>query len=153
MADRREQILAELESVVADLGGYTFKRNDLNIDGSELPCIILLDGDEENDVEAYGRGRPANSPQIMRMYPQLYFALEDHPEGVGPLVNMTRGTIVHAVLSDVGLQGLVHNREIRYEGMESDLALGRSITGQAGIQLSMSYVLYPDDLAPAEETT
>lgn len=148
MADRREEILTTLAEVLKDLPGFTFKRNDMNIDESELPIIIMLDGDEDNESDAYGRGRPSHAPQIMRMYPQVYFALQDQPEIVGPTVNTTRGTIIHAVVSDVELQDLCFNREVRYEGMESDLNLGSSVAGQAGMQFSMAYVLNPDDLAP-----
>src|SRR5690606_25992262 len=130
-------------------------RNDLNIDESELPCVIVLDGDEEVDppADTSGLGRPSRGPQIMRMYPQVYFALAEHPDTVGQDLNALRGRLIHAVLSDVELQSLCHNREIRYEGMESDLALGRTISGQAGMQFSMPYVLYPDDLVPAETPT
>jgi hypothetical protein len=151
MADRREEVLTALEDVLKDLTGFTVKRNDMNIDESELPIIIMLDGDEDNEADAYDRGRPSASPQIMRMYPQVYFALQDKPEVVGPSVNATRGTIIHAVISDVELQNLCFNREIRYEGMESDLNLGSSVVGQAGLQFSMAYVLNPDDLAPVTE--
>jgi hypothetical protein len=140
--DKREDILSRLEIVLANVAGVThFKRNDLTV--PELSpgqaCVLLLDGDENTDDRAFGRNRPPNQPLIIAMLPEIYVIIHDDPETVGPELNKFRRRIKAAVLNDAPLVALAKDKDIRYEGAQTALALGRSMAGEMGLNFTIIY--------------
>lgn len=147
MADPREQIMARLVQVAADVTGIrSVVRNIVNWSGTTLPAIAVLEGDEEADDEDKIT-RTVMIPRRVRMVPQLVIAVGDVPEDVGTALNTLRARLMVAVLSDEELLALTINAlGIRYLGTESDLALGRQMVGQFAMSFRISYWLDPATL-------
>lgn len=142
-ADVREAILTRLAAILltASGGAHHFYRNTLRIQDERLPAIAMLDGDETPDDKAYGRGRPANTPVVVTMRPEIYlFVGADNP---GPALNAKRLVVLQAVMNDATLLSLCVNGDIRFEGFSTGLAQGRSMEGEGAIALAFIYVLRP----------
>lgn len=147
MADPREQIMARLVQVAADVTGIrSVVRNIVNWSGTTLPAIAVLEGDEEADDEDKIT-RTTMIPRRVRMVPQLVIAVGDVPEDVGTSLNTLRARLMVAVLSDEQLLALtINSLGIRYMGTQSDLALGRQMVGQFVMSFRISYWLDPATL-------
>jgi hypothetical protein len=148
MTDRREQILAKLETILAAIDGVQFcGRNRDQLPDGKRPAILLLDGDEEGGRSADHRNRIGASPNLVLMKPEIYFALDDRKpqnENVGQDANAMRVKILKAVLNDQGLTGLCTN--VFYAGVITDLARGREMIGQMGLMFEFTYALKPSEL-------
>lgn len=135
----RESILARLEVILAAVDGVDeFYRNEVKAPEGKT-TVILLDGDETADEKSFGRGRPANAINIMTMLPEIYIITMDG-DGVGTRLNLLRDAIILSVLNDAPLLALAKDGEVRYEGLQSALALGRSMSGEMGLNISIVYV-------------
>lgn len=147
--DKREQILTRLHDLLKDVDGVKLVlRNSVEVPESQVPALVVLDGDEvPMDDGSFGKGRGPRTPIIMRMMPEIYVLLIREPDEVGPSMNEMRARIIDAVCNDAQLASLTHNGDIRYEGMQTALALGRSLTGEAGLAFGMAYVMYPGTLS------
>lgn len=148
--DRREAILVRIKEVLATYvpTNHAF-RNRLRIPDELLkegPVAVVLDGDETPDDTAYGRGRPATTPVIVTMTPEIYTFVADAADVVGTSVNTLRGKIIKGVLTDETLVALCHNGDIRYQGFMTGFAFGRSLEGEAGLSFAFQYVLRPTQL-------
>lgn len=145
--DRREDILARLVEVAQTIvePNCVF-RNQIDIPETRRPAISIFDADEDTDDSCFGRGRPANAPLIVAMSPQILIEAEGKPAVVGALISDLRRRFVKAVLHDAALVGLCKDGDIRYEGMATGFAVGRSMEGECGIHLTFRYVLRPDKL-------
>ena len=122
----------------------TFKRNDISVpESTPLPCVILLDGDEEADTRASTRGHPPTAPNRAVMQPEIYIVTSDDPALVGPALNRVRLMLLRSVLTDATLASLALDGDIRYEGCQTALALGRSITGEMGLVMSIARIHQP----------
>lgn len=150
MSDPRELILARLKDVLASVPGVvTVTRNEVVAAESKLPAIMLLDGDENADPSAQGRGRPPSALNKMTLLPEVYFIIDEPPETVGTSQNAMRFAIIRAVLNDAQLLTLSQDQGIRYEGMQTALTLGRALIGEAAMMFAIDYTLR----APAPEPT
>jgi hypothetical protein len=149
MADKREDILARLVEVAADVSGVVFAgRNVGNIDDEDRPAIVIMDADEAAD-----ESDPVNVPRgtsVKRrvgLTPEIYILLGDKPENIGTELNAFRAKLIKAVLTDATLQGIVGtNGAIRYEGCATALSRGRSMEGEMGVSFTFSYILNPAEL-------
>jgi hypothetical protein len=148
MADTREDIMAQLVSVLEDIPGVSsVLRNQLMDDDTTANAIVVLEGDEMIDDadQAATRNRPPNSPIMMHMQPQLYIRNFDKAATVGTGLSALRAAVIKAVTGDVTLAGLtVKGRGGIYLGMESDLAFAREMAGQMALKFQFTYVLRPD---------
>jgi hypothetical protein len=148
--DRREQILSRLEAILNEMGGFTtVLRNDIQVPESKLPGAVLLDGDELPDEET-GKVRPGRGPVVMRMAPEIYVLVQEEPANVGPNLNLTRARMIDRICTDAALLALAKDGDVRYIGMQTGLAIGRSMKGEAGLMFSIAYVAYPGSMAPAD---
>ena len=78
MVDVREDILARLLEVVATIPNIrSAYRNNLDIDETELPSAIVLDGDEETNDAQRPVDAPANRPIIVQMTPEILIIQQD----------------------------------------------------------------------------
>jgi hypothetical protein len=150
--DNRELILARMLAILEGLrddGLFAFVgRNDIITAESKLPCALLLDGDETTNESGFGRNRPAHSPHVITMMPEVYILVNGDPAEVGEALNAYRQHVLYALLNDSTLANLVYNNDIRYEGAQSGLALGRSMAGEMGLNISLAYAFKPT-IAPA----
>lgn len=143
--DRREQILVQLEVVAKTVADHVF-RNQVEIPEGERPAVVILDGDEIADEADNARKRPPLAPRIVAMTPGIYAMLGDLPKDVGPAVNTFRSRLIKAILSDESLVALCHDGDIRYSGLVTGLALGRSMEAELSLGMTFRYVLRPDKL-------
>ena len=136
----RESILARLETVLAGVDGVNnVYRNVDRINETQLPAIVLSDADEKA-VSGHVGGRPAASPAIVEMTPDIYVRVQDDGGNVGPKLNELLDGIVAAVRTDSELLALTHNGDIRYEGCETGLARGRTMSGEMSVFFAFQYV-------------
>lgn len=146
MADKRILILARLPLVVAGVDEIkAVSRNVLTLlPDEQLPAGVVNDGDElANDDDPPGRV-PVGRPRIIRMQPQIIVAVGTNPEDISADLNGVCRKVVKAVLSDDELLALTVNRAgISYDGMETDLMMGRAMTGQASLMFTFKYRLDP----------
>lgn len=147
--DKREQILSRLMTVLSGIEGVVLaQRNSVDVPESKVPALVLLDGDESPlDDSSFGKGRGPRGPILMRMFPEVYALLIEDPADVGPAMNTMRARIIDAICNDEQLASLAHNGDIRYEGMQTALALGRSMTGEAGLTFGIVYAVYPGTIS------
>lgn len=151
MTDKRELILARLFVVLSGVTGITEKaRNRGDLPSDKRPGIIMLDGDEVANRDAFGRGRPPAGQNLIVASPEIYIVPKNKKpvnETVGEDLNALRAKIVKAVLTDADLIELVgSNGEIRYEGMATDLGEDKTLEGKARLLFAFQYVLRPTDL-------
>lgn len=120
-----------------------------------LPGITLLDADETRDprvmVMPQGRALPV-SPSLMRMTPEIYIVLNVRKPGnenVGEDLNTARAAILNLVLHDATLVQIVGmNGQITYDGCITDLARNRTMRGQMGMSITLTYPFIPNELIP-----
>lgn len=154
--DRREQILARLYTVlqtVEPLTGLTlsFWRNRGELPEDKRPAITMLDADEQVGTQVlHGRGQGglAAQPVLVTMRPEIFILLdarEPHNKDAGQDLNVLRIRVLKAVNNDVELATLVTT--LVYEGCLSDLATGRSMTGQMQIQFAFTYPFKASEFA------
>ncbi|MDX8513527.1 hypothetical protein [Mesorhizobium captivum] len=146
--DPREAILARLLEVAASVDTSLAKRrNETDVSSSNLPAVILFDG-EEVARETDPAGRTAATLRHIDMTPEVQFRLEAKAEDVGMKLNVLRAKLIKAVLNDATLLGLVINgRAIRYQGSMTATERGRSMEGGIGVAFTFTYLLKPDDVA------
>lgn len=148
MADKREQILTRLHEILEEQkpDAKTVARNEVLTDDDHKPALLLLDADEEAD-DNDPRGRPAYAPRRVRLFPEMYVAVQAKPEEVGQVLNQWRARLVKAILTDTLLKDLAGaNGDIRYEGCGTALAGGRSMQGEMKLVISVAYILRAQDL-------
>jgi hypothetical protein len=145
--DRREDILARLVQIcAATFGTDKAFRNQTEIPEDKRPGAVVLDGDETRWVpgENADNRRPVRGPVMVTMGPQIVILAADLTENVGPALNTHRAALLKAVTGDQTLADMCH--EIRYEGLTSSLALGRTMEGQVALHFSFTYHLRIDQL-------
>lgn len=149
MAWKRELILAQLAVVLNGIADVEFVRN-RQLTSDKRPAIQLLDSDEVADRAYQGRGRPANSPNMIVLSPEIFVIGKNKKpvnETVGTDLNIVCAKVIKAVLTDTDLINLVGSSgEIRYDGLVTDLGEDRTIEGKARVGISFVYVLRPDEL-------
>lgn len=146
--DKREAILSRIHEILKGVEGSTAAlRNTLEVSEAKAPFLILLDGDENADQQAFGRGRPAKGPNVLYMTPEVYaMDAERAAADIGPALSELRAKVVKAILTDEALAALAHDGDVRYEGCVTGLSVGRSMLGEAGLNFTVAYILKPQDL-------
>ena len=146
--DPREAILARLLIVAGAVDASLSKRrNETDVSGSNLPAVILFDG-EEVARETDPAGRNALTLRHVDMTPEVQFRLEAKAEDVGTKLNLYRAKLIDAVLQDAELLALtVNNRSIRYQGSMTATERGRSMEGGIGVAFTFTYLMQPGALA------
>ena len=150
--DVREAILEQLVSTAGGIDGVTSVfRNNITVDETDLPAIVVLDGDEVAD-EGDPVGRGPLAPRRMTMTPQILIILPSSQREVGTNLNAFRALLIHAVTDDDTLTALTTNgRGVRLQQTQTNLAWGRSMKGEMSVQFEIPYTLRPDQLV--EEVT
>lgn len=146
--DLREAILVRLLVVAGAVDtSLSIRRNETDVSDSNLPAVILFDGEEvARDTDT--QGRPADAPRIIDMTPEVQFRLAGKGPEVGTSLNLLRAKLIDAVLSDSALLALtVNNRSIRYQGSMTATERGRSMEGGIGVAFTFTYILKPGQLA------
>lgn len=149
MTDKREQILARLVEVAADVSGVVFAgRNVGNIDDEDRPAIVIMDADEAADEnDPVGASRGTGTKRRIGLSPEIFILLGDKPENIGTELNAIRAALIKAILTDATLQSIVGtNGGIRYEGCATALSRGRSMEGEMGVSFTFTYLLNPAEL-------
>lgn len=143
-ATLREGILAAMARAVEGAEGVAFfLRNEITRPEEMSPAVFMLDGDEFVDPSLYAAGRPPTVPKPASADPEVYAVVNNAPEEVGQGLNRLRLMVLRTVLNDPLLTRLAADRDIRYEGVQTGLALGRSMAGEMGLKFSVRYVLKP----------
>ena len=164
VADRRDMILARLETMVSGMvitlstgtiPAGNFVRNRDELPGDKVPGIILLDADETKDPRfPSNQGRSSRpGPGMMKMTPEIYVVLDVRkPQNklVGEDLILARAAIMRAVLRDATLQAVTGpGGSIVYDGCYTDLARNRQMKGQMGLSFTFGYPFIPDEFAAA----
>ena len=152
MADKREEILQRLQTILETVPGVTTcVRNRGLRKNEQRPAIVLVDGDEATVTtggDVNSRARPV--PKVMRMRPEIYYLPKearptgDLPDGmnVGEDLNNRRMQILWALMNDPELQTLYgSNGGISYQSMTTDLHSGAAMSGEMRIDIQINYVL------------
>jgi hypothetical protein len=147
MTDTREDIMARLLVLAAGVEGVvTVDRNRIEPSGTNLPAIIVLEGDEEAN-ENDDPSRPRAARRRVTMTPHLVVVQGTTVEDIGPDLNTLTRRLKKAIFDDVTLAALtIDSRGIRYIGMQSDLAFGRKMEGQMAVLFGFTYWLVPGAL-------
>lgn len=146
--DPREAILARLLIVAGAVDtSLSKRRNETDVSGSNLPAVILFDGEEvARDTDPAGRN--ALTLRHVDMTPEVQFRLEAKAEDVGTKLNLYRAKLIDAVLQDAELLALtVNHRSIRYQGSMTATERGRSMEGGIGVAFTFTYLMQPGALA------
>lgn len=146
MTDRHELLCARLHTVLGTVPGFTNNyRNRGDIDETKKPAIAMFDADEMAEEAVFVRGRKLALPNLVGLRPQVFMLLRNvEPQNIniGPMLSTHRRNILVAIHSDAELATLVtENGQIRYEGMATDLASGRSMKGEAQLHFAFIYPL------------
>lgn len=148
MVDVREQILARLLEVVADIPGIrSAHRNNNDITAEQLPAAIVFDGDEETvTADALSRHAPGSNG-VVQMTPEIVIA-EQTVGQVGSELTVLRRELIKGVLFDPQLVSIVKppNGTIWYLGCQTDVGWMRSMHGALLAQFVFKYSLKPGDL-------
>ncbi len=148
MTSRREDILARLAVVVADMDGVEFAgRNYDRIADTKTPSAILFDGDEDVFENLRATGGAVN---IVNMTPTIVVSLGEVPENVGTLTSEWLDKVQRAVLLDSEIDSLsggrtasrrIPNGGARYIGCTTSLQEGRSAQVNITVHFSIAYPL------------
>lgn len=146
--NRREEVLARIFEILGGLAGFETKfRNRGKLTNDKHPSVGMLDGDETTKTQARP-GRPGMSTVIVTMSPQIFIILKDGGptnKDVGTELNSRRGDVLRAIAADAQLKALIGpNGAIRYDGAETDLKTGMSLSGEMQINLSIDVPLNPN---------
>jgi hypothetical protein len=154
--DRRERILTRVWDLLKTIPGMaTHVRNRGELPEELRPALVLLDADESVELtHTQARGQLRTPPMIVVMRPQIFITLKDREpknEGIGEELNRVRRLVLPILLptltGDDTLKTLVGaNGFIRYEGLLTDMATGRSMRGELQFLFAFGYVLRLDEL-------
>ena len=127
MPDVREQILARLVAIAAEVPGIVSTgRNRIAFSETAPPAIVVLDADEAAEEEDRA-SRPAHAPQLVVMTPELFVLIGAPAAEIGTELNAFRRRIVRRVLTDAPLLALAGTAGfVRYAGCATALAARRS---------------------------
>ena len=151
MADLREQILAQLVTVCAEVDGIVATaRNALDVPGLARPAIIVHDGAETNADGDIGRTRYRFAEvQRMALSPVVELRLRaETGVDAGSLMSLFRGRIINAVAGDATLQTLVTtNGQIAFQSFSIPEPAPETKEPRASFEFVFTYPLRRSDLA------
>lgn len=143
--ERKEQILGRLVELANDMPGVkTVQRNDVAFSETDVPAIVILDGDEEADDSAYQRKRGSLTPVIVALSPEVFFLVDDpESKNAGTRLNALYLAFLRKCLNDTKLRSLAHDDDIRFNSFGSGFAAGRVMRAEGNLSLTIRYVFYP----------
>lgn len=141
----REQALKAFEAALRTISDVPMERN-RDIEVTEYPFIVMIDGGQEPDVMETGIKRVALTVDV-----EIYVVADKFQE-LGYEFDYVYGRVIKAALEDNTLGGLVVDvREGPMTDPEDDRSSGRGPTRAAAIAFEIDYWVQPDDpykLAP-----
>lgn len=143
-----EAILARLHAILQTVPGVKkVYRNESEIDETQLPLILLLDGDEEVEDLTWptNSSRPGSAPARVTIRPEIYVMVKGTNATIGGKLSAIRLDILRLVMNDAQLKALALDGNVRYEGAQTGFSLGRSLLGEQGVNISIRYI---PDLKP-----
>lgn len=152
MADRREEILARSFIIIQTkvTGLKKSFRNNIEHSESDLPLMVLLDGDEKAESPDMMDNRGPKVARSMIMTPQFMIIVSQSLADVGSLLNEFRGKLIHEMTHDDELTALTKNSiGVRVITTQTNFAWGRSMTGEMGVGFAIPYMLQPTGLSYA----
>lgn len=153
--DRREASLERLLTIAEGVTGFKTKLRNVGVNTDDKKdAVILLDGDESVLTAPPSRGRgPTLMPtMIMRSTPQLFILLKElRPQqtdadhvNVGTRLNNYRIALINAVANDATMATLLgSNGSVVYNGCETDLKSGSSLSGTMRMDFAFTYPIIP----------
>jgi hypothetical protein len=153
MIDVREDILVRLLEVVATIPNIrSAHRNNVDIPETQLPAVIVLDGDEESDGASDVSMKQPYRPYNVQMTPGIVVQVQDNNVVLGSTVTTFRRELIKRVLTDTELNeqivktGRNGNGAIRYLGCQTDVGWTRTGFAALTAQFLFKYSLRPEDL-------
>jgi hypothetical protein len=153
MIDVREDILARLLEVVATIPNIrSAHRNNVDIPETQLPAVIVLDGDEESDGASDVSMKQPYRPYNVQMTPGIVVQVQDNNVVLGSVITTFRRELIKRVLTDTELNeqivktGRYGNGAIRYLGCGTDVGWTRTGFAALTAQFLFKYSLKPEDL-------
>jgi len=147
LADPREAILTRLVVVCAAVSGIQAAvRNRLDAASLRRPAVVVHDGAEQLLDAPQGERR--SRLQRMELSPGITVVIRgDDGAEAGALMTLYRSRVVHAVLNDAELIGLVGtNGGIRYESAAVALPDAEAREYRITIEIVFTYPFYLSDL-------
>jgi len=149
-ADIRALILEELDTILAGVAthlGHNYYYNRGSFATNMRPCIVLLDGVEENRLFSNGRGRRALSLMLVTLKPEIFGLLtneEPKNDGQSAKLSAMRLEIIRAIAASDNLIALVGaNGDVVYNGCETDFQNTGTMDGKIQMNFEFVYVLNP----------
>src|ERR1044072_525561 len=114
MSDRREEILVRLyellQAEAAEQTGINVYRDRAELDETELPAYVLLDGIETAQTVATGQIRGRRAPALMLLQPQVFYIPKptenQNNTGVGEALSANRSRLISRIMLDAELEDL-----------------------------------------------
>ena len=150
MSDRREEILVRLyellQAEAAEQTGINVYRDRAELDETELPAYVLLDGIETAQTVATGQIRGRRAPALMLLQPQVFYIPKptenQNNTGVGEALSANRSRLISRIMLDAELEDLLgNNGYIEYRGMDTDMQTGGEVKGQFRLECALAYML------------
>lgn len=148
MTDKREDILSRLQAIAAAIPSPPkVLRNVIDPPDTDLPAIIIYDGDELAEERDPEQSRPPNAPRRIKLTPEIVIMLGAAATDVGTSLNVIRAALYKAIASDSTLNEIVLDRiGIHYLGANTELARGRTLEGKMTMHFVFTYGLRVSDL-------
>lgn len=152
MIDRRAQILERLSIIVSDIAAVNhagFYRNRGDLSNSLRPFLSLHDGSEELSLSILPGSR-SGLPLGTTLLPEISYAPRLQlplNETIADDLHTIRMQIIPAVLMDNALFNIVGtNGKVTLNAIETDLALGKRMTGETIFRFLFVFPLFPAEL-------
>lgn len=151
--DRRELISQRVFAILQTVPNIeSYVRNRAEMPDDKRPCIIYLDADERTILKPIPQNNSnlSTQPEALEFNPEIYVSLEarkPNNENVGQDLNAYRMVILKKLFEDTALKELLGpNGKIQYKGCVTDLARGRPMNGELGLDIAFVYFLKPSEL-------
>ena len=154
MADKREELLAQLEAALATVAGVvTCVRNRGLLRDEQRPAIVILDGDEQTDVQALPSRTANMAKSMVTAKPEIFFLSKEYrpvnkksdEKNIGTVLNEARAAVTAKIAGDSVIRGLLGpNGRLQYTGCITDLKSGSALSGEMRMDFSFTYVFDPN---------
>ena len=148
--DPGDEVLARLLAVLKTVDGPAAVLDNQRVaSDSELPVLILVDGEADVDERDHRPGRPTIAPVRMTARPIVVIVVGGEPGQIRAKRKTLKRRIVDAVLKDsklIELTGVDPSGAIRFLGTATGQRQGREIYGDMQIDFEFGYVLRPAEL-------
>jgi hypothetical protein len=135
----REQVLSAFAAAVLASGAFDkVVRNDIIDDATQGTIAMVFDGDETRNPEGSTHRRPSPVwPSRVSMMPEVYILTECDPTMVGPYMNWLIAKVTLAIMTNEALLATLWENSISYDGLQTGLALGRSLAAETGLNFTL----------------